>query len=90
MLFPESAFHKFTAHSITDTRQSTEALFSFDANSKEEVDEMAGKVAKAGGTIYAKPGEEEGWMYGFGFADPDGHRWNMVYMDMSKMPKLQN
>jgi len=87
MLFPESSFHKYTAHTITDTRQSTEALFSFDAGSREEVDEMARKVAKAGGTIFAKPGEEQGWMYGFGFADPDGHRWNMLYMDMSKMPK---
>ena len=28
-----------------------------------------------------------GWMYGFGFCDIDGHRWNVLYMDMSKMPK---
>jgi len=26
-------------------------------------------------------------MYGFAFADLDGHRWNQVYMDFSKMPK---
>ncbi|MDF2859634.1 MAG: hypothetical protein K0Q87_5485, partial [Neobacillus sp.] len=28
-----------------------------------------------------------GWMYGCGVADPDGHRWNVLFMDMSKMPK---
>ncbi|HEY5563367.1 MAG TPA: hypothetical protein VIK72_16735 [Clostridiaceae bacterium] len=22
-----------------------------------------------------------------GFSDIDGHRWNMIYMDMSKMPQ---
>lgn len=87
MLIAESRFHKYSDNKITDTRQSTEALFSFDAGSREEVDEMARKVAKAGGVIYAKPEEDSGWMYGFGFADPDGHRWNMLYMDMSKMPK---
>jgi len=26
-------------------------------------------------------------MYGCGFTDPDGHRWNALYMDMSKMAK---
>ncbi|WP_256213145.1 hypothetical protein [Bacillus sp. OV322] len=29
----------------------------------------------------------DGWMYGCGFADSDGHRWNALYMDMSKMPQ---
>jgi uncharacterized protein len=26
-------------------------------------------------------------MYGCGFSDPDGHRWNPLFMDMSKLPK---
>jgi predicted lactoylglutathione lyase len=26
-------------------------------------------------------------MYGCVFADLDGHRWNVLYMDMSKMPQ---
>ena len=34
----------------------------------------------------ASPAESQGWMYGCAFADPDGHRWNVLYMDMSKMP----
>lgn len=33
--------------------------------------------------------EVGGWMYGAGFADPDGHRWNLLYRDESKMPKSQ-
>jgi hypothetical protein len=43
-------------------------------------------VRKAGGKIYAEPGESQGWMYAFGFEDLDGHRWSMLYMDISKMP----
>ena len=87
MLFTETTFQNFTANKIMDSNQGTEVLFSFDAQSREEVDQMAQKVTKAGGTIFAKAGETDGWMYGFGFADLDGHRWNMLYMDISKMPK---
>ncbi len=45
------------------------------------------KVEFAGGSIFGKPSEIDGWMYGAGFADLDGHRWNLLYMDESKMPK---
>ena len=87
MLFAEATFKKFTKNELTDTKKSTEVLFSFDAENKEEVDEMAKKAATAGGTVFSKPADCEGWMYGCGFADLDGHRWNILYMDMSKMPK---
>jgi predicted lactoylglutathione lyase len=86
MLFTEAAFKNFTGNSIPDLKQGTEVLFSIDAESKEEVDEMAQKVVKAGGTIYAEAEDNDGWMYGFGFADLDDHRWNVLYMDSSKMP----
>lgn len=62
-------------------------LFSFGANSFEEVDEYARKAVAAGGEMYAKPGCKDGWMYGCGFIDLDGHRWNPLFMDMSKLPK---
>lgn len=38
------------------------------------------------GTIYGEPRESQGRMYGAGFADPDGHRWNVLYIDTSRMP----
>lgn len=87
MLFQDSIFKNFTRSTITDTKQSAEVLFSIGAESREEVDEMAKKAAAAGGTVFAEPGENQGWMYGCGIADPDGHRWNALYMDMSKMPR---
>lgn len=86
MLFAEPVFKNFTGNEITDTHRSTEVLFSIDAETREEVDEIAEKVIKAGGLLYGKPGESQGWMYGCGFADLDGHRWNILYRDMSKMP----
>lgn len=72
---------------MTDTKQSTEVLLSIDAESREEVDEMVKKAVKAGGIIFSEPQADQGWMYGAGFADLDGHRWNVLFMDTSKMPK---
>lgn len=86
MLFPESAFQGFTNNEIADTTKGTEMLISFDAESREEVDEVLAKAVKAGGTIYGKP-TDQGWMYGGGFIDLDGHRWNVLYMDQSRMPQ---
>jgi predicted lactoylglutathione lyase len=87
LLFAENKFKDFTKNELTDTGKSTETLISFDAENREEVDETARNVFEAGGSIFSEPAEIEGWMYGFAFADLDGHRWNQVYMDMSKMPK---
>lgn len=86
MLFGEDMFKNFIQHQITDTNQSSEFLISIDAESKEEVDTIAQNVKAAGGIVFAEPAENQGWMYGCGFCDLDGHRWNVLYMDFSKMP----
>ncbi len=85
MLFEEQTFKSFINNEITDTKQSAEVLLSFDAQSKEEVDEMAAIAVEAGGVSNHKPKEMTGFMYGCVFSDLDGHRWNVLYMDMSKM-----
>ncbi len=87
LFFAEETFKGFTKLPIADTKTGSEVLISFDGESREAVDETASKVFEAGGTVFAEPAEIQGWMYGFAFADLDGHRWNMVYMDFSKLPK---
>ena len=85
MLFTDEIIAGFCGNAISDTTAGTEVLFSIDAESKAEVDEMLSKAEKAGGKIYASGGDKDGWMYGGGFIDLDGHRWNLLYMDFSKM-----
>lgn len=87
MLATEPMFKGFVQHEITDTSKSSEMLISIDAESREEVDSIAKKAVEAGGVLFGKPADVQGWMYGCGFSDLDGHRWNVLYMDMSKMPK---
>lgn len=87
MLFVETQFEVFIKGKISDAKNSNQMLISIDASSKEEVDFLAQKVIAAGGTLFSPPLEMQGWMYGCGFADPDGHKWNVIFMDMSKMTK---
>ena len=90
MLFEEAVFKNFTNNAVADTKAGTEVLFSIDAESKEEVDELTQKAIDAGGSSSHKPTEMKGWMYGSLFADLDGHRWNVLFMDMNKMHESTN
>ncbi len=87
MLFEEETFKSFTNSPVTDTSKSAEMLISFDAENKEEVDEIAKKVVNAGGVLFSEPSTIQDWMYGCGFTDLDGHRWNVLYMDLDNAPK---
>ena len=86
-LFSEDMLKGFMDQPVTNTKQSNEIIFSIGAASPAEVDELAKKAVEAGANLFGKPGYKDGWMYGCGFADLDGHRWNILYMDMSKIPK---
>ncbi len=87
MLFTHPEFEQFTQSSVADVSKSSEMLISLEAKSKEEVDQLAKKVIKAGGSIFAGPEDWLGWMYGMGFQDLDGHRWNIAFMDWAKAAK---
>jgi predicted lactoylglutathione lyase len=86
-LFSENVFKQFSQSSTTNTKISVEIMFSLGASSPSEVDTLAKQVTASGGQVFAQPGWKDGWMYGCGFCDPDGHRWSALFMDISKLPK---
>jgi len=86
MLLREDFFKKFTNKPIANAKESTEVLISISAESREEVDEMVGLAIAAGGASPI-PTQEHGWMYGRSFEDPDGHIWEVSYLDMSALPE---
>lgn len=65
---------------IADLTKGNEIIFTLWADSKEEADQWAKEVREAGGTIFSEPKEFGEGYYGFGFADPDGHKWNVFHM----------
>lgn len=59
-------------------KQQNEIIFSLSAQTREEVDKWFEKIKTIGGTVFAEPQNyQEG--YTFGFADPDGHKFNILY-----------
>jgi predicted lactoylglutathione lyase len=80
MLLTEPFFRGFTDNTPCDTSTHTEALFALSCASREEVDQMVRKAIDAGGRP-AKDAMDHGFMYGWSFYDPDGHHWELMWMD---------
>jgi uncharacterized protein len=80
MLFLESTFAGFTQAPVADTHKGTEVLVSLGVASREAVDTIAARVTEAGGVLFSPARASGRTMYGCGFADPDGHRFNVLYM----------
>ena len=65
---------------MADPKTGNEVLFTLSADSREEVDNWEKEVKQAGGTLVTKAEEFGKGYYGFVFADPDGHKYNVFYM----------
>ena len=80
--FAEDRFKESSNGDIADLERGNEIMFTLSADSREEVEEWAEQVKKAGGTVVSEPQtlfDNEQW-YGCAFADPEGHKWNVFYM----------
>ena len=82
MLLVEDRFKDFTKKELADPATQTEAILAVSAESRESVDELADKALEAGGSPANDP-LDTGSMYGRSFHDPDGHLWEVVWMDAS-------
>lgn len=85
MLLTEPFFAGFTSKTVVDAQQATEVLVCLSCSSRGEVDELANRARSAGGRI-PRPPQEQGFMYGHAFEDPDGHIWELVFMDGEAPP----
>lgn len=65
---------------IADTKNAIEIMFTLSAESTDQVNEWAKAVEKAGGKLISNPEAFGEGYYGFVFADPDGHTFNVFYM----------
>lgn len=65
---------------IADTKNAIEIMFTLSAESTNQVNEWAKAVEKAGGKLISNPETFGEGYYGFVFADPDGHTFNVFYM----------
>lgn len=84
MFLKEEFFQTFTnrPYAKGDT---TQVLLAIGVDSREEVDWIVNTALENGGSKYSES-MDHGWMYQSAFADIDGHQWEVMHADMSKLP----
>jgi hypothetical protein len=82
MLLTHDKFRQFTPKEIVDAKRATEVLICVSADSREGVEGMVAKAGGAGGRADPGPKQDHGFMYGRSFEDPDGHIWEVMWMDV--------
>lgn len=82
MLLTHGFYATFTGKPIADAHQASQVLLCVSADDPKAVDETVEQAARAGGTADPGPRQEMGeLMYGRSFEDPDGHHWEVMWMD---------
>ena len=82
MLLTHERFADFVTGPIGDPSAATTQLTALSAGSREEVDDLAAKALASGGKPW-RPVQDHGFMYGASFTDPDGHVWEVMWMDQT-------
>lgn len=81
MLLTHANFQRFTSKPIADASQVCEVLLCVSEESRAAVDGVVEKAGPAGGTADPNAVQDFGFMYSRSFADPDGHTWEVMWMD---------
>jgi predicted lactoylglutathione lyase len=84
MLLTHDKWRTFTDRPIPPPT-SSEVSCALTLDSREAVDAMIEAAAANGGTADINPVQELGFMYARDLADPDGHVWGPLWMDMAAM-----
>lgn len=81
MLLTHDKWKGFTGKAIPDAKTTAQVMLCLSSESRDAVDGLLAKVAKAGGNADCDPPQDHGFMYGRSFEDPDGYNWEIMWMD---------
>lgn len=85
VLMERPRFAGYAAGPIADPASGRETLLAFSANSRSHADRVVDAALAAGGRGL-RAAEDLGFFYCCSFCDPDGHAWEVVWMDPSAIP----
>ncbi|MFC0219949.1 VOC family protein [Pseudochelatococcus lubricantis] len=81
MLLTHEKWATFTDRAIPDAHKSAQVLICVSESSRDAVDATVDSAARAGGKADPNAVQDYGFMYGRSYADPDGHIWEVMWMD---------
>ena len=85
MLLTHAKWRQFTAKTIPDATTDAQVLLALSRDSREAVDAITANAERQGVVIDPTPRQDLDFMYGRSFEDPDGHIWEVMWMDMAAM-----
>lgn len=86
MLLTHDKWKTFTSKAIPNAHDSAQVLLCLSSDTKDGVSQLVDSAVSAGGKADPTPTQDYGFMFGRSFEDPDGHIWEVMWMDMSAMP----
>jgi predicted lactoylglutathione lyase len=86
MLLTHAKWRQFTSKRIVDAHVDAQVLLCLSADSREEVSSLVDRASGSGGKADPTPVQDYGFMFGRSFEDPDGHIWEVMWMDPNALP----
>ncbi|HEY2555531.1 MAG TPA: VOC family protein [Diaminobutyricibacter sp.] len=80
VLLSRPYFATYITTEVADAHTATETMLGLTAETREGVDELVDRALAAGGR-FARDTHDYGFMYTRSFLDPDGHFWEVFWMD---------
>lgn len=80
MLLTHDRWKTFTDRPIPPAG-SSEVMVCISSDGRDEINGMLETVAKSGGSADVNAVQDHGFMFSRSFADPDGHVWEVMWMD---------
>ena len=90
MLLTHDKWRQFTPKTIPDAGTHAQVMLALSRDSRDAVDAITADAEKQAVVIDPTPKQDYGWMYGRSFEDPDGHIWEVMWMDVAAMPGAQS
>jgi uncharacterized protein len=84
-LLARAYFATFSPRPLVDAHRNSQVLLALTRESRTEVDAIAEAAASAGGKADLRFVMDLGWLYNRSFADPDGHLFEAVWVDVNAM-----
>lgn len=81
MLLTYDKYRQFTSLPIADPKAASGALICLSRESRDQVDQSVDAAVAAGGSADPGPKQDHGVMYGRSVLDPDGHHYELMWMD---------
>ena len=81
MLLTHEKYRNFTSRPIADSHATSAVLIALSVDSRDEVNATIERAAAAGGQADPNLKQDHGFMFGRSVQDPDGHVWEIFWMD---------